>query len=67
MEGFFLVDDRDGHVLAEITNPAEAFRILDELEQDHPDLSGVLSLVRFDGRQRALIGTESTTRVRLLT
>ena len=67
MEGFLLVDDRDGRVVEEIGNPAEAFRLLDELNQDHPELAETLCLVRFDGRQGSLIGTETTTRVRPLT
>ena len=67
MEGFLLVDDRDGRVFEEIGNPAEAFRLLDELKQDHPELAETLCLVRFDGRHGSLIGTETTTRVRPLT
>ena len=67
MQGFLLVDDRDGRVLEEIGNPAEAFRLLDELKQDYPELAGTLCLVRFDGRHGSLIGTETTTRVRPLT
>ena len=67
VEGFLLVDDRDGRVLAEIADPAEAFRVLDELVQAHPERAGTLSLVRFDGREGSLVGTETTTRVRSLT
>jgi hypothetical protein len=66
MQGFLLVDDRDGRVLEEIGNPVEAFRVLDELKQDHPELAETLCLVRFDGRQGSLIGTETTTTVRPL-
>jgi hypothetical protein len=67
MQGVLLVDDRDGRVLAEINDPADAFRILAELEEDHPELAGALCLVRFDERQGSLVGAESTTRVRPLT
>jgi len=67
VQGFLLVDDRDGRVLEEIGNPLEAFRVLDALKQDHPELARTLSLVRFDERQGSLIGTETTTRVRPLT
>ena len=66
MQGFLLVDDREGRVLAEIADPVEAFRVLDELKEEHPELAGALCLVRFDGHQGSLIGTESTTRVRPL-
>jgi hypothetical protein len=67
MEGFLLVDDREGRVLTEIADPVEAFRVLDELSEDHPELAGALCLVRFDGHQGSLIGTELSTRVRPLT
>jgi hypothetical protein len=67
VQGFVLVDDRDGRVIAEIADPAEAFRLLDELEQAHPELAGALCLVRFDGREGSFVGTETTTRVRPLT
>jgi hypothetical protein len=66
VQGFLLVDDREGRVLAEIADPVEAFRVLDELKEEHPELAGALCLVRFDGHQGSLIGTESTTRVRPL-
>ena len=67
MQGFLLVDDRDGRVLQEISDPGEALRLLDELKQDHPERAETLCLVRFDGRQGSLIGTETTARVRPLT
>jgi hypothetical protein len=67
VQGFLLVDDRDGRVLEKIEDPLEAFRVLDELKQDHPELAGTLCLVRFDERQGSLVGTETTTRVRPLT
>jgi hypothetical protein len=66
VDGFLLVDDRDGRVLAELTDPIEAFGLLDEIKEEHPELAGALCLVRFDGRQRSLIGTDTTTRVRTL-
>jgi hypothetical protein len=66
MEGFLLVDDRDGSVLAEIADPVEAFRLLDELRHDHPELAEDLCLVRFAGHRGSLVGTDVTTRVRLL-
>ena len=66
MDGFLLVDDRDGRVLAQITDPVEAFRLLDDLKEDHPELADALCLVRFDQTQGSLIGTDTTTRVRSL-
>ena len=67
MEGFLLVDDRDGRVLLEIADPIEAFRALDELRLKAPDLAEAICLVRFDARQGSLVGTETTTRMRPLT
>lgn len=67
MGGFLLVDDRDGRVLLQISDPLNAFRLLDKLEQDHPEVAGALSLVRFDGQGGSFLGTETTTRVRPLT
>ena len=67
MEGFLLVDDRDGRVLAEIPDPGNAFRVLDELRRDHPELADSLCLVTFGGVQGSLIGTQTSTRVRPLT
>jgi hypothetical protein len=68
MEGFLLVDDRDARVIAEISDPVEAFRLLEELRQSlRPEQADAFCLVRFDGGQGSLIGTETTTRVRPLT
>jgi hypothetical protein len=67
VQGFLLVDDRDGRVLEEIGDPLEAFRVLDALKQDQPELAGTLCLVRFDEGRGSLIGSETTTRVRPLT
>jgi hypothetical protein len=67
VQGFVLVDDRDGRVIAQIADPAEAFRLLDELEKAHRELAGALCLVKFDGREGSLVGTKTTTRVRPLT
>ena len=67
VEGFLLVDDRDGRVLAQFVDGAEALRMLDEFEQEDPGPTRSLSLVRFDERQGSLIGTETTIRLRSLT
>jgi hypothetical protein len=67
VEGFLLVDERNGRVLLEIADPVRAFRLLDKLQEDQPELAQSLSLVRFDARHGALIGTETTTRFQSLT
>ena len=66
MDGFLLVDDRTGSVLLEIDDPVEAFRTLDELRQDEPELADDFCLVRFAARPGSLIGTNTTTRLRLV-
>ena len=66
MEGFLLVDDRDGRVLAEIADIGEALRLLAELRQEHSELADAVCLVRFDGRRGTVLATETTTRVRTL-
>jgi len=66
VDGFLIVDDRHGRVIAEIADPVAAFRLLDELRLSYPELTDALCLVRFDGRRGTLIGTETTTRVRTL-
>jgi hypothetical protein len=67
MDGFLIVDDRDGRVLAETDQLDAAIRALDELEQDDPELAPALCLVRFEEHQGALLGSETTWRVRSLT
>lgn len=67
MDGFLLVDDRDGRVLLEIDDRVNAFRVLDELRQRHPELADALCLVRFNGHQGSMVETETTLRVRSLT
>ena len=66
MEGFLVVDDRDGGVLAEIADAGEALRVLAELQQEHSELADALCLVRFERRRGAVLATETTTRVRTL-
>jgi len=67
VDGFLLVDDRTGQVLLEIADPVEAFRVLDEVRENEPELATVVCLVRFDAPSGSIIGTETTTRLRPLT
>ena len=62
MDGLLPVDDRDGRVLAEFTDPIEAFRSLEGFEGQDPQLARAFSLVRFDERQGSIVATEATTR-----
>jgi hypothetical protein len=66
MDGFLLVDDRDGFMLAEVADPLQAFRLLDDLKAAHPELADALCLVRFDGRPGSIVATTTTTRIRTL-
>ena len=67
VHGFLLVDDRDGRVIAEFADPVRAFRALDALELEDPELARTLSLVRFDQHQGAVVEAETSTRLRPLT
>ena len=67
MEGFLIVDDRDGRVLAVADQFDPALRALDEIEQDDPELAQALCLVTFEEHSGALLGSETTWRVRSLT
>jgi hypothetical protein len=67
VDGFLVVDDSDGRVLAYVDDGAEALRLLGELELEDPALAGALCLVRFDERQGPLVGIGTSTRVRSLT
>jgi len=67
MQEFMLVDDRDGGVLAVLEDVQQAFELLDEVASEDPELAAALCIVRFDSRHGAVLGAESTTRVRLLT
>jgi len=67
MEGFLLVDDRDGRVLGHFKDPIEAPRVFDVLELEHPELARTVSLVRFDQRRGSILGTETSTRLAPLT
>jgi hypothetical protein len=67
MEGFLLVDDRDGRVLAVIDEVDRALRALDRIEQDDPESAQALCLVRFGEHPGSLLGHETTWRVRSLT
>jgi hypothetical protein len=60
-----LVDDRDGRILAEVTTPAEMQRLLERLWGDD-DVPDHLCLVECHSHHRAIVGTDTTVRVRPL-
>lgn len=67
MHGLLLVDDRDGRVLAQFFDAAEALRTLEALELEAPELADSLCLVTLEEHQGAVISTQMTTRIRSLT
>ena len=67
MDGFLVVDDSDGRVLAYVDDGQEALRLLGDLELEDPALAGALCLVRFDEHQGPVVGIGTSTRVRALT
>jgi hypothetical protein len=60
-----LVDDRDGRVLAEVESQDELQRLLETLWGDE-EVPDYLCLVQFGEHQGALVGVDTTTRIRPL-
>jgi hypothetical protein len=64
--GLLLVDDRDGRILAEVTNADEAQQVLESLWGD-AHVPDYLCLVEIRSHHRAIVGTDSSVKVRPLT
>jgi hypothetical protein len=62
-----LVDDRDGRIVAEIETEDEARGVLEGWIRDDSSLPDYLCLVEMRSRHDALIGTDTTVRIRPLT
>ena len=62
-----LVDDRDGKIVAEIATEYDARRVLEAWTRDDGSLPDYLCLVEMHTRHGALLGTDTTVRVRPLT
>jgi hypothetical protein len=65
MPRYLLVDDTDGKVLAELTSPELAMRVLARLEPS-PGEDPHVSLVRLDHQQGDLVGVSSRMAMRPL-
>jgi hypothetical protein len=61
-----LVDERDGSVVAEIATEGDARAVLEAWSRDDGSLPDHFSLVELHSRHGALIGTDTTVRVRPL-
>lgn len=61
-----LVDDRDGRVVAEIETDKDAQHVLEAWTRDDGSLPDYFCLVEFHSVHRALVGTDTTVRVRPL-
>lgn len=60
-----LVDDRDGRILAEVTTSDEAQQLIEALWGDE-DVPGYLCLVETHSRHGAVLGTDTSVKVRPL-
>jgi len=61
-----LLDDRDGRVVAEIDTPEQAMQLLDAWARDDGSLPAYLCLVEVRSRHGAVLGTDSSIKVRPL-
>jgi hypothetical protein len=61
-----LVDDRDGRVVAEVASEDEARAVLEAWTSDDGSLPDHLCLVELRSHHGALIGTDTTVKVRPL-
>jgi hypothetical protein len=62
----WLVDDRDGRVVAELESQDEALRVLEALAQDGGNLPEWYCLVELDSRHGAIIGMDTSLKIRPL-
>jgi hypothetical protein len=63
---FYVVDDRDGRVAAELHSRDEALRVLEAISREDGHLPAYLCIVEFDDRPGAILGTESSVTMRPL-
>ena len=61
-----LVDDRDGRVLAVIESVEEAQRVLEAWARDDGSVPDYVCLVELRSHQGAIVGTDSSTKIRPL-
>ena len=59
-----LVDDRDGRIVAEIATEEEAQRVLEAWATDDGTMPDHLCLVEVKSHHGALIGTDSSVKIR---
>jgi hypothetical protein len=61
-----LVDDRDGRIVAEIETEEQATQVLDGWARSDGSLPEYLCLVELHAHDGAILGTETTIRIRPL-
>jgi hypothetical protein len=61
-----LVDDRDGRVVAELESQDEALRVLEALAREDADVPEYYCLVELDSRCGAILGMDSSIKIRPL-
>lgn len=61
-----LVDDRDGRIVAEITTDEDARRVLEAWATGDGSIPDYLCLVEVNSQHRALLGTDSSVKIRPL-
>jgi hypothetical protein len=62
----FFVDDRDGRLITELERPEDGLRLLETMARDDTETPEYLSIVVFDDRPGAILGTESSATLRPL-
>lgn len=66
MSHMFFVDDRDGRLITELERPEDGLRLLETMARDDTETPEYLSIVVFDDRPGAILGTESSATLRPL-
>ena len=61
-----LVDDRDGRIVAELQNQEDVQRVLEAWAQDGGGLPDNLCMIEVDSRPGAIIGTDTSVKIRPL-
>jgi hypothetical protein len=61
-----LVDDRDGRIVAEVETEEDAKRVLEAWARDDGSLPPYLCLVELGSRRGAILGTETSVKIRPL-
>lgn len=61
-----LVDDRDGRIVAELESPEDAQHVLEAWARDDGSIPDYLCLVELRSRHGAILGADSSVKIRPL-